>query len=429
MLLSSLPRRRSIGAIVVLRFCQSSYYTMFCIGRLGGMRRRWLVACALGLALVPLFVPAAARAEQSTVWDFRAARVQGRWEARGLQTQKTFTGLLIRATEDGRMTQEIAPAHGSEVVSITAQASRATPGIFLWQERGAPQGVMVQLPFTIPGGPNPIVLDLNAGKYDQWDPRPAAIGIAFPAGSQVLLQEIRLRHWPLHERILHAWKSFWTFDRFEAYSINFLWGPLLTSNPVASADMFDSLPAEGRSANAAFYVVALVAFATAAGYSTAQGKRNLHARRSAFLAAFAILGFCWVLYDVRMGSEILAYARRDFATYVNRPLLKRTFRSRDDLYAVFAQAVPVLREDSRVGLLTPWPLLGVARYLLYPTLLTIPGEEGAASVRTWLVFQDPDARVDERGRLLSVGVALTGSGVILQDYGKHSFLFRTSTSL
>ncbi len=396
------------------------------------MRRFPLVALA-----VLLLVPAIARAEQTTTWDFRMLQVPGEWDVSGWATVKPdVPGLHIQSPVEGRMFREYTFPQSMETVRFVFLQAQTTDAMFLWRPRSATEpNVYVQLPFTLePDQNGRAIAEFDMNAFPEWDGRIGRIGFALDANSDTYLQEISFGYWGLGEKLAEAWKSFWVFDEIHAYSINFLWGPLITLNPVGYSHLFTTLPPNGWSINRFLYVLlGLIAAATLLHWLIA-GRRS----RSVTLKPFGTfplhtglfllcIGIAWVGYDLRMTAEQLSYVQKDWKTWITATPGERTLRDIGNLLDITLVSLPALKEQPRYGLLLP-PGANVGpmvRYHTYPSLPAGPHDDLSA-VKTWFVFERGDIVENTKGELVIDGKPLTPPGTVLRRFNERSFIFHTA---
>lgn len=377
-------------------------------------------------------VPAESWAMNETVWDFRKAQVPGTsWRYSGIdQPEQTPDGLRIRASaQGGSILADLLLTHQAEVVSLTFASPADWDALFLWHRREDPPEMLTQLAFMIPAGADRRT-DLNVDFYRQWDRRADSIGFIFPRGTDVLLQEIRFAHWTLGEKAAEIWKSFWRFDDYNPFSINFLWGPLITFNPVGTSELFTTLPPMGRSGMWVFYAAAaaigLVLF-TDWSRNKVRPSWQIGGRRIKRLAIFFLCcGALWVVFDVRMGAEMLSYVKDDYETYLSMPHGQRTLRTYLNFNDVMEVTTPWLDGVREFALLRgATPVSAMTRYFALPTVAVEPAGP-RPDLPVWLVYHRDDAAVDGEGRLTVDGVPWTSPGQIVQRFDARSFLFRAN---
>lgn len=382
------------------------------------MRRISTFAAVAFLALASV-----AHAEDIDFWNFRG-QMPRETKVNGLTNVETIDeGLRVQTTTDGLLVWPALTAP-AEVLSIRARVNRPLDVSFVWQPTTAEQG-LYQIPFTLQNGKTDVILS----DYASWDPQAEAIGIAFKAGSEVVIEEMEFRHWTPMERLIEGWKSFWTFDEFRAYSINFLWGPLVTGNSPARMMMFENLPPFAWSITRYFYGALIITgiIALIIGF--------IFKRRALGLGIFATVFVClWLLFDVRMGAEILSYVKDDISTYVTKEGGEQTLRTHGNMYAVLNDMLPSIREEEKFMLMFVGgsPFYPNLRYMAYPSVAVLDGQD-RTGVKLWAIFDRPDFSIDAQGRLVRTAdpsifpggrEVLTGTGKMVLDYGAGTFLFK-----
>lgn len=377
-----------------------------------------------------LLLPAGAFAMQESVWSFRGKQLPGEWRIGGIAAPVTTeNGLHVTATgQGGSMISTLALPHPTEVLRLVYISGVAAPVKLLWHRRGDPEQILVELPFTLPPSVGSQILDINLDAYPQWDRRADTIGFTFGAGTDIVLQEMRFGHWNMLEKAREAAKSYWIFDSMSPMSINFLWGPVITFNPIATHDLFSTSPPQGRSGNWLFFVaLALIAAGIAA--STLMARRGWRwippwGPVPLFLLCFAVL---WILYDVRMGLELLSYARTDYATWVFAAPGERELRNYLDFNDIMEQSLPTIRGEERFALVrSPLaPVTAMVRYFALPAIAEEPSGP-RDDLRVWLVMRGENVDLDTGGRLTVDGIPWSRPGTVLQRFEKGSLLFRTN---
>jgi hypothetical protein len=361
---------------------------------------------------------------QVTTWDFRGGTLPGDWRISGVEVpEKTANGLHITSlAADGGMISELALPHSVEVITMTFASNVTTGAQFMWHRRADPPGSFVELPFEIAGDGLAHVIELNLSAFPQWDSHTDEIGFTFPKGTNVLLQGMTFIRYNILEKSVEAWKSFWTFDQYSSFSINFLWGPLLTFSPIGTQELFTSLPPRGTSAQWLFYTVfGLCTVGVAGHYLWKKRDRAWHV--TAFFVCFGILVTIW---DARMGAELLSYAKHDYDTWISPEPGSREFRSYVGFNDFMEQSLPYVAQEKSFAFLTTsrTPVTGMVRYFAYPTEVVEPTKPNL-DVHTWLVFMHNGVSVDEQGRLSVNGEPWSAPGEIILAFPDNSFLFQT----
>lgn len=366
-----------------------------------------------------------AHAEEITLWSFKGNMPK---EARVVQltsAQITRSGLAINTQADGYVVWSGAPLEGPiDVITVRARSGNSTNASILWRPDGAKADEFVQLTFEIPESGVFEDTDVVVSGYPQWDWKTEQFALAFPAGSDVVIEEIQFRHWPFYERFGERWKSFWTFDTFRPYSINFLWGPLVAGNTPSRMQLYETLPPVAPSVMRYFYVFLGI---VAAAALIASVKKPMREKAFGwFLAAFMLL---WILFDIRMGAEILSYAVHDVQTYVLPPPAEKRLRNFQDIYARLDALLPALQDHTKIALLVPAREVyePLTRYETYPrTVITDPAAMTGATA--WIAFDRTDIWVDDAGNLRHGNDAATskivaGPGHVAVKIDENNFLF------
>jgi len=385
-------------------------------------RSRTIVLLAL------LLLPFSVSAKQETVWSFvDSVNPPGDWEGKGLDSaQMTDVGLLVQTEHEGQLARDTKWAHGVDTLRVTYASETPTTMQFRWHARGTPPSHMVVLPVGLEQTSIPLTLDLDLTQFDQWDRHTPRVALAFEPGATVVVRALAFTGYNVFEKARTAWSSLWEFDDLRAYSINFLWGPQMTYNPIARAEIFRHFPPLGNSFNWVAYAVLAVLLAVLfVRYCLAH--RNMGAVRREIAAICAIFAVFWVFLDVRMGLEIMKYLRDDYVAYFSQPPERKEFRDRGHFHTFVGSVDPLLKAERRYVFLAPsaWPFLGLIRYLTYPSLPTMPGE-GQKDVRTWVVFERPDIAVNADGRLTEDGNPISLPGEVIHEFEPGTFLFRTN---
>jgi len=374
--------------------------------------------------LIVLFlIPSSALARQDTVWDFRDGNVPGRWEVRTMAPPTPSPeGLLIHTESAGHMLQISNLEHDIESVSFTYESARALKAKMLFRVRsGGVSGPMLELPFSVQATHSgPTTVHLDVGVYGNWDPRPTEIGFFFPAGTQMLLQEVTLSDFNATEKLWQGFLSFWTYDTFKSYTVNFVWGPRLATTPAQRMQIFARTPPRAGWGNWVFYTLAIMAVATIA---LQRLRGRIDTRKGATLVA-ATIAALWLLYDARMGTEFLYYAVHDWRTYWSQELQQRVLRGRGGFHAFAEWAAPRLREEEEyVFLPVVDEFAGFLRYITYPSLPIRP--TSGTGGHLWAVFLRPDVAVNQSGSLMQNGQPLSPPGTVIDTWTAESFLFQT----
>lgn len=370
-----------------------------------------IVATAL-LSAGPAF------AMDAVTWNFTESIPDGVAPKNLTTVEASAEGVYVRTATDGLLQL---PSPGMEADALTMVITNAdTPKLALiWQTADLGPGEFYQAEIKPPIGQNQTA-NLALHQVQEWDPDATMIGLAFPAGSEVLIRSMEWRSYSPLEKFWNGAVSFWTPDTFSLYSINFLWGPLIGATPEARAELFATLPPKAWSATRLFYGALVLAAIGAAAYAW-----NKPDRRKTFLGAFAIAGAAaWILFDARMTQEIVSYAAHDWQTYVLADDEKRVLRTHANLYDVIADIKELLGEDASYALVAQegTPFFANVRYALYPAV-PLPGVAGT-DAKAWIVLASPGVRVEGESLVRADGTVLVPRGAVVKRFDDSSFLFR-----
>lgn len=375
-----------------------------------------LIAALLLAASVPF-----AAAEEIDFWNLRG-RMPGNATSSNLTVSEvTEEGLFVRTDTEGLVAWPGHPLEGpAEAVTLRLRSSRAVTAKFAWVPTDdSPEGTMFQVPFEIPVTREARDVHVVLSDYDGWDWRTEAVGIVFPAGSELILEEVTFRHWTPTERLIEGWKSFWTFDDFKPHSINFLWGPLVAGSEPGREQLYANLPPLAWSATRLFYTALLLAAGAGLFLAYARGKRPLGL--GVFTAVFCGL---WLLFDARMGAEILSYAADDVRTYVRADGDEKVLRTHGPFYAAMEQLLPDIMKHGRYALHAPPGTIAFPniRYRAYPSVPVLP-DQNLTGVQLHVVFGDTNVTVDAAGRLMRGSEVLAASGSVIKRVHDTIFLY------
>jgi hypothetical protein len=228
------------------------------------------------------------------------------------------------------------------------------------------------------------------------------------------------------------WQSFWKFDVIEPYSINFLWGPVLTRTPMGLANLFVMKPPpRGWSFNRLMIPFLLIVVLGSWGwwkFSPSGRRRSIAGLPLALVVWLSVCGCSWLLWDLRMGLEFLSYAQTDYAQYIGETdIAKRKVRNFGTIYSQINEVKANLQEEPNYVVLQPpgYPFVAIARYMTYPSV-PLPGGESTDGIRHWLVFEQDNMKQDDQGRLMQGTTVLTAPGKVIKLFPNGSFLFRVN---
>jgi hypothetical protein len=369
---------------------------------------------------------ASASAEEIDLWNLRGTAPVN-MATQNLQTvQSLKEGLYIRSDTEGYLVWTDKPLDKRvDVITLRIRSGTNLDASFIWQPAYKSDADFFQLPLRIPASEFARDVNILVNNFPQWEWQTGTLGIRFPAGTTVIIEEVQLRRWNMFEKTIEAFKSFWVFDDFTGYSINFMWGPLIATNTPARLAMFDTIPPFAWSAVRIFYAVLAIAAVVALVFKFWRKDTALAA--GIFAGTFAIL---WLIFDVRMSAELLSYAHDDIKHFVLADEDERSLRTFETMYTITDRAAEVVKKYDRYALLAPGgrAVIPVMRYSAYPA---VPVYEGGdmTGVRMYAVF-DSSITIDEQGQLgrnaQDGRKILSPPGKTIMNFGDGYFLFETS---
>ena len=379
-----------------------------------------------------VFLPAA-HAENAVVWDFAKRTAPNTMQTQSITNiQQIEEGVAVRTQTNGFLSWSGGPLRTPvDVITLTVRSTRPTEAAWMWSPKDKTLQGLYQVFFRIPANSAFTEVHVPISSTSTWFAEADVQALALPSGSDIVIQKIAFRHWNVFEKSIESIKSFWTFDQFTQYSINFLWGPLLATNPIARSVLYATLPPPSWSALRVFY--ALTACAAAVAAALRFGMKNAErGKRIGLLAVTSVVAFLWILFDARMGLELLSYARTDITSYVRQDKDTRTLRANGPLNAFLDHLRPTLQQYPRYALLASdaLPFFANFRYQTYPSVPVMEGQD-MDDIALWLVIERQDIAVDETGRLLKKTgtgyVLLSPKGHIVERFSPSIFLFQTDT--
>lgn len=380
-----------------------------------------MLRSALRLAAFTCCLVATGQASAMSVhtFDFHQGAINAQWEGLGpitieqvpdglLLTTGDATGALLTDTQlpwlpqAGRLFS--ASPEGAEIKFVWALREEADPKTYS-VGIDVPADALEMASFDLSSKPT-------------WKRGEKRIGLALPPHTTVLVSRLEFASWNIFEQLIETSASFWRLDQYRPYSINFLWGPRLTSNPVARQLTYRDVPPTAPSTT--YILLCILAVVCVAAWLYARRMKQ-HGQR-AFAAVLIAFALVWLLLDLRMGWEYLNWVAHDHATYVTGNAPARTFRDRDNFYDFAAFAAPLVsdRQSYLFFAEREWPYLGNIRYITYPA---IPGN-GFDTDDTWVVYRRPEMAPNAQGQLMLNGTAVTSPGKMLGWFGTGSFVFR-----
>lgn len=358
---------------------------------------------------------------QEETWNFAAGENLPDGSQGLTLVEHTPQGLRIKTDTDGFLYWVNPLLHPIDTLSMKVTNTNKVDAALLWHPAGAPQG-QYQFYFHIPEKSGMQTIDLVPSDESGWDWKSDQLALGFPAGADIVVHEMKWTRYSTMEKISNAWTSFWTFDEFRPYSINFLWGPLLAFNPVSRATLFDALPPLSWSADRLFYL--LIGISIVAGLVFYAFDRQGGKRIAVALFGGTVIAI-WIIFDLRMGSEIISYAVTDYKTFIAPPEMQKELRTHGNFYTLAEKFLPTIKKFDQFVVLTQEPSAFYAnlRYMAYPSIAHRPSDD-ISTTKLWVVIHRPDIKI-EGGRMVdSTRTYLSGSGQIIERFGTSSFLFQ-----
>lgn len=373
-------------------------------------------------ALVLTCLPGTGLAAE-TVWNMEGVNKLEGWNHRGFsQITLTPDGLLMQTEESqGQLARPGPIRHKVDTITITYSSPTGASGIFFWQkpDQVGNQAYNIPMRFSASTDTTSMVLDLT--KLPEWTPNSKLIGFNFNADAQILLKSITFDGPGIGDTLRYAIPSLLTFDEYKSYAVNFLWGPRLVGTPEAVEMMYASKPPLGPSVNIYLYIGLLLVFAV-----LMLRKKIKHT--AVLVPMLWCIAAVWIAYDIRMGAEILSYARADWNMWWSQPIELKDYRDRGSFTAFSKVAQEYAEGEEYYALITPtgWPYFGTLTYETYPAL-PLALTDDLSGVSLWFVYRMRNVEVNENGALTVDGEAVSPPGQVLLRFEPGSFIFRSQT--
>jgi hypothetical protein len=374
------------------------------------------------IAIVGLIVLAAPAAHAKTVQTFSLRNQENViWKGYGsIGGKQQEDGLMLHTmTSTGVIaTQDFLFPNLPDAVTIVTSSDENLRAYFAWRLKvDGGLSELFQVPITIPSGPN-MRTSVQLKEFSDWQADIGEFGLVLPPESDVLLTEVAFDRWFPMEKIGAFIASWFSFDQYRPYSINFLWGPEIGWNPLQRAQMWSTLPPAATSGTFLLNIILLVVIVVLCLFYRIKKGHIALAMRPVALVCIA----AWMLFDLRMGGEYLAWTAKDLSMYSFASHDTRTFRDRGRFYDFISFVEPLVADRRQYVFMAQqeWPFVGAIRYATYPIVPTNDFTEND----TWVIYDRPDVGVDAHGQLTIDGEALTAPGQVLGTFGPGSFVFR-----
>jgi len=372
------------------------------------------------LGLVILTTPAVCAAKNMTVWDLQNQDKLEGWNTVNLTSVQLMPqGLSIQTDTAGQIVKVSKLRHSVDTISTTYTSPTGGKGIFIWRAPGMKEDEVYQVPVDFVASSTPQQLVLNMNKVPEWNARSDRIGFVLMPNIDFVLQKMEFSGESSMGSLIYPFKSFFKLDQARAYSINFLWGPLMTYSESQFSALLTEFPPVADSWNIAFYYILGIGLLI-----TLWRKRRIG--RKAVTAFFVLFACIWILYDARMGAEVLGYAHKDMKTWWSKPYELKDYRDRGS-FAAFSQLVTEYTEgkENYVFLASHgWPFWSTLLYTAYPAL-PVTLENATDDIETWVVYNRRDIQIDESGRLTIGGEVISPPGDVMLNFEPGSFVFLT----
>ncbi len=372
-------------------------------------------------------MPVLASAMQTETWQMdKQQLIDGEWNFTGdLQIAHTRNSLQVTTgPEGGSLRRPIKNKFSFSVISVSYSSTFGSDTKIIWKNENLTDKNFYLAPATyFPVAKRQEKIKFSLDRYKVWNGRPTLIGFRFPPNTKITINEIELVGWNLPERIVEMAKSFWTMDDFRSYSINFIWGPRLTYNPIARQEIFQAQPPPADSANKLFYILFLI---TALTFIILVRLGRIYKKSAiSYLLIFVAAG--WIFYDFRMGVEFFNYLKTDYNSYYSKELGERTFRDRLFFYDFAEDISKITKEKEEFIFLAKnnWPYLGIMRYYAYPVRPVDSFDGNANKVDTWIVYRRPDIQIIKNQLVTEDGTVLSPEGSLIHEYEKGTFIFQS----
>ena len=371
------------------------------------------VSLRFSLLIVALGVPFIASAVDVTEWNISE---KSHWQTQGVSTSLSQEGVqLIANTErEGLFALRRTNTKPFDALRIRLKASQPMELRFLWRNPSINQEHFLQRRFVV-DEPTEQVIELDMSIIDAWNPKTNSIGLGLPPGARLNVHSIEMVRWNIFEKFSAGLKSFWVFDDITYHSINYLWGPQLLGSPWSIDEVFP----HNASPNGTSVMIPLLALLAIFGTYCAWRRRHVHV----FLG---VLFLCWVLLDIRMGSELLAGMHTDWTSYIRKPIGERSLREFTYVPDVMEKVHSHLKKndiETYMLITSPsTPPYVFARYTTYPILPVLPDHPEANKALYALILGRTDVLLTENGILRSRDGTVYGEGTLVEQYTDSSFL-------
>jgi len=272
-------------------------------------------------------------------------------------------------------------------------------------------------------------IEIPLSNFPLWDPWTDIVGMRFAGTSDVVLQQVQLHGYSGPERLMTMVKSFFTLNEQFAYSINFIWGPILVDTPAGISHLYEGSPPMGWSVNRIFYGILLFTIAILLGWVVwSRMSHGTDVKRRAFIIFCTVFAGLWILYDLRMNVEVSNYFVQDFQRFILPELGKKELRSYKNFHDALEQSLPTLLTRTGYSVLAPEPspFRKMAATRTYPDSNPLFTDEDQKNASAYFVFYRPDVQVLANGSLAQlkgeIVEILSASGTV-KKFSNESYLY------
>lgn len=379
------------------------------------------LACLGLLAIVVTLLP------RHRTWLFQRDGNVEQWVLEGLDLSLlNRQGITFRGEAGGTLRSPPLELPASDIrqVKVEIGSTRAMTGAFTWTSTaGGASSSREVMQFPMKQGQNQR-FTFAVAEMTTWLEEIQELAFTFPDAAEITVYAVSLVARSPLARLRQLWDAYWTLDEFTPATINLLNGPHLVTNPLDLPSFLDTTKVyRSTSAGLLWYIaIGVVALIGIAVSLTTHLRSPLRTFVLPILTTIAVL---WVVADVRMGIELLSYAKTDWKTYVRQPQEQRQFRDRERLYDFAEFAGRILPPGITYNLIVPrsWPYVGIIRYATVPSIPVEVQQPDQAISRYW-VFYNIDGVATEGGSLLHRGQVLRSSGTLLGFFANGSLIYR-----
>lgn len=373
------------------------------------------------LTAAVLFAPAA-DAAMLTTWDFTGGKSIEGWQIDGLDVRQGPDGLHIRGT--GVMMRLVDATHHIDAVNLVFARSVASPGVFAWHRQRAPGNEFMQLGINLSTG-GPVNMEIPLHKIPEWDPWADIVGLRFETNEEIVLSGIEFKGWSMLEKLQHGWTSFWKIDQTLAFSINFLWGPLVAFTPQEIVTLYDTQPPSAWSAYRIILPILLIIGLLCLAYYVFERARGRSVRKRATTIFFVAFAVFWVLGDLRMGYEFMHNYAKDLQTYGLAEPGSKKFRNLLSFHDGLEQNIDLLTSVDTYVVYAPdgSPMRKMAGYRTYPISRPAFDDEPSLEQSVFYVFYDSRVSVNEKNELVKNGVVVSRPGRVASRIDDNAYIF------